>query len=137
MNFNFGSVLNELEKKAPTLVSIFRSCTKSLTPRSNCDQVTALLIGVICKHRRPQFCQIQRLVSWILYAGYSSKQVSTFKLTFTFIILPRISGVDLRQVSNFLTTFIKWKVQYVLLSLMSNILITHFHLLTLFHMISH
>lgn len=75
MNFKFTAVTKELERKTPILYSLLRSCTKTPKPRSNADQVLVLLAGIICKNRKPQFCQVQRMISMILYAGHASKQV--------------------------------------------------------------
>lgn len=71
-----SSILDELKGKAPTLLSLFRSCMKTKRPRRNTEVVIAVLASVICKHRRPSSCIIQRIISLILYTGHSSKQVS-------------------------------------------------------------
>ncbi len=55
MNVKFSAVMKKLEQKAPTLLSLLKSCIKTSKPRTNSDQILALLIGVICKHRRSQF----------------------------------------------------------------------------------
>lgn len=70
------TLMRELETKAPTLLSLLKSCMKTRKPRSNTGTVIAMIVSVICKNRRPSACQFQRVISLILYAGHCSKQAS-------------------------------------------------------------
>lgn len=70
------SLLNEMERKAPTLLSLLKSCLKTKKPRSNTDAIIFVITSIMCKHRRPSACTFQRIISLILYVGHSSKQVS-------------------------------------------------------------
>lgn len=74
------SIHDELRKKAPTLLSLLMSCLKTAKPRQNTAYVVAVIVSIICKHRRPSSCLIQRIISLILYAGHASKQVSGLSL---------------------------------------------------------
>ena len=77
-NFNHvkQSLLMEMKTKAPTLLSLLKSCLRTRRPRKNTDLIIVLITSLLCKHRRPSACQLQRIISLILYAGHSSKQVS-------------------------------------------------------------
>lgn len=75
VNINFTSIIKELESQAPTLLSIMKSCLKTKTPRGNVSLVVAMITALICKHRRSSCSLLQRVVSLILYAGHSAKQV--------------------------------------------------------------
>ena len=77
-NFNHivSTIIGEMEKIAPTLLSLLKSCLKTKKPRPNTDVFLAVILSIVCKNRRPAACIIQRIVSLILYAGHSSKQVS-------------------------------------------------------------
>ena len=71
------SIVNEMMSKAPTLLSLFRSCLKTKKPKRNTEAMVAVLMSIVCKHRRPSSCIMQRIISLILYTGHSSKQVSS------------------------------------------------------------
>ena len=70
------SLLQEMTTKAPTLLTLLNLCLKTRKPRKNTDAVILMIASLLYKHRRPSACQHQRLISVILYAGHSSKQVS-------------------------------------------------------------
>ena len=70
------SVHGELRSRAPILLSPLMSCLKTSKPRRNTAYVVAVIVSIICKHRRPSSYLIQRIISLILYAGHPSIQVS-------------------------------------------------------------
>lgn len=70
------SIHGELRSRAPTLLSLLMSCLKTAKPRKNSKSIVAVIFSIICKHRRPSSCFIQRIISLILYTGHASKQVS-------------------------------------------------------------
>ena len=89
-NFNCEMVINEMEECAPTLLSILRECTRPLRVRkqqhgtqkkrrvstpSRQNAIIAMCTAILCKNRRPSMCLLQKIVSMILQAGRSSKQV--------------------------------------------------------------
>ena len=69
-------LLDEIQDKAPTLLTLLKHCLSTKKPRKNTDAEIALIVSIMCKHRRPSACQMQRVISLILYAGHASKQVS-------------------------------------------------------------
>ena len=72
INHIISTIKKELNRKAPTLLSLLQWCKKV---RSNSDELIATIVSIMCKHRRPSACIIQRVISLILYSGHSSKQV--------------------------------------------------------------
>jgi len=74
--FNWKDVIGEMEGRAPTLLSLLRSCTKTRKTRKYTNCVIGLIAAILCKHRRPSSCLVQRLISVILYSGHASKRVS-------------------------------------------------------------
>lgn len=86
MNFDFGaiidiiSILKELHSQAPILLSLLRGCLKTKKRRQNEDVMLGVIAGLICKHRRSSCSLIQRVVSLVLYAGHSAKQVKIWFL---------------------------------------------------------
>ena len=71
-------VLILVKLKAPTLLSLLQSCTKTKRHRQNQNAIIGVLVSILCKHRRPSSSLFQRLVSLILYAGHASKIVCKF-----------------------------------------------------------
>lgn len=74
-SFDCKEIIDELCSHAPTLLSLLRACLKTKAPRSNEDLILAVISGIILKHRRPSCSLIQQVISLILYAGHSAKQV--------------------------------------------------------------
>ena len=74
--FQWQKVLNELESKAPTLVSVLRGITRTRKPRKNWNEVVCMCAAIILKHHNSVLSLLQKLVTVILYAGHASKQVN-------------------------------------------------------------
>ena len=74
INHIINTINKELNSKAPTLLSLLQWCLKKKV-RSNTDELIATIVFIMCKHRRPSSCIIQRVISLILYSGHPSKQV--------------------------------------------------------------
>ena len=72
-NFRVDTIIAELVCKAPTLL---RSCLKTKTSRPNLSLLITVIAAIICKQRRSSCSLFQRLISLVLYAGHSAKQVS-------------------------------------------------------------
>ena len=71
-----NTIISELKSKAPTLLSILQSCLKTRKrQQENSDAIVTVIASILCKHRRPSACIIQRIISLLLYSGHSSKQV--------------------------------------------------------------
>ena len=44
------SIVNEMKSKAPTLLSLFRSCLKTKKTKRNTEAMIAVLMSIVCKH---------------------------------------------------------------------------------------
>ena len=55
------TIKKELNRKAPTLLSLLQWCLKKKV-RSNRDELIATIVSIMCKHRRPSACIIQRVI---------------------------------------------------------------------------
>ena len=76
--FKFQDVIHEMQKYAPTLLSILLDATKTRRSRPNQTAVIAMCTAMICKLRRPEMSIVQKILSLILYAGHSAKKVHYF-----------------------------------------------------------
>lgn len=74
--FSWERLLEQAKHLAPTLTELLLSCTKTRRPRKNRNAIIGLLVGVMCKNRRPAVSLIQQITSLILYSGHASKRVS-------------------------------------------------------------
>ena len=75
--FTWEKLLHELKVNAPILLSILRECTKTRRPRPNQNAVIGMCAVILLKHRFKKMSLVQRILSLILYAGHSGKQVIT------------------------------------------------------------
>ena len=71
------TVMEEMQLRAPTLLSLLKWALKTKRIRQNCNAIIAVIVAIICKNRKSSICLFQRIISLILYTGHSSKQVST------------------------------------------------------------
>ena len=74
--FCWNDVIGEMKLRAPTLLSLLQSCTRTKKARKNVNCVIGLIAALLCKHRRPSASLVQRLISVTLYSGHASKRVS-------------------------------------------------------------
>lgn len=74
--FNWDTVVEEMKTRAPTLLSLLETCTKTRKPRKNSKAVIGLIAAILCRHHRPTASLLQRLISFVLYTGHASKAVS-------------------------------------------------------------
>ena len=65
----------ELLCNAPVLLMILRACTETKRPRVNRVAVMVMCAALILKHRFSEMSLMQKIISLILYAGNSDKQV--------------------------------------------------------------
>ena len=73
-NHIISTINKELQTKTPTPLSLLQWCfQKKLS--SNTDVLIAAIVSIMCKHRNPSACILQRIISLISYSGHSSKQV--------------------------------------------------------------
>ena len=82
--FSWEVLLNQAKELAPTLTELLFSCTKTRKPRKNQKAIVGLLVGIMCKHRRPALSLIQQVISLILYSGHASKRVSKIQALYCF-----------------------------------------------------
>lgn len=73
--FTWSKVLNELSSNAPILLSILMSCTYRRRPRLNRNAVIGMCSAILLKFRYSKMSMVQRILSLILRAGSSGKQV--------------------------------------------------------------
>lgn len=76
IEFDFAKIIEEMELKTPTLLYLLQNCLKANTPRGNEKAVLAIIASMIFKHRRSSCSLLQRIISLILYAGHTAKQVN-------------------------------------------------------------
>ena len=70
----FDMILKKLiESVAPILFSLLQSCLKTRRPRTNTRELVAVIVSILCKHRRPEVCLLQKVFSLILYVDHASK----------------------------------------------------------------
>ena len=73
--FSWDTLEVELLSTAPVLLSILRACTETKKPRNNRTAVIGMCAALILRHRFTGMSLIQKMISLILYAGSSEKQV--------------------------------------------------------------
>lgn len=75
INFQWINLISELQKHAPTLMTILNACTKTRRQRENRNGVIGMCAAVLLNFRHNRMSLVQKLISTILYAGHSGKQV--------------------------------------------------------------
>ena len=75
LNFCWSDLLSELNIHAPTLMTILNYATQTRRERRNRDGVKGMCAAILLKFRYDEMSVVQKLISTILYAGHSSKQV--------------------------------------------------------------
>lgn len=76
--FEWATLISELDRHAPVFLQILKSCTSTKKSRENHDAVIGMCAAIVLKHRFAKMSLRQRILSMILYAGYSGKQVCHF-----------------------------------------------------------
>ncbi len=74
-NFQWSSVMKEMQKHAPYLVNILLSCTKTKVPRNNRVSTICLCAAILFKFRYLRMNVVQKIITLILYTGHCEKQV--------------------------------------------------------------
>jgi len=75
LEFDWNNLKAELSVNAPIFLSILEACTPTIRPQTNSTAVIGLCAALILKHRFTKMCLLQKIISLILYAGHSDKQV--------------------------------------------------------------
>lgn len=73
--FRWEKLLSELSGKAPVFLSLLHSCTWIRIPNNNRDAVIGMCAAILLKYRYSKMSLVQRILSMILYAGHSGKEV--------------------------------------------------------------
>lgn len=73
--FTWKKLVPEFEKNTPILLTLLKWCCKTRKERPNANNFIAFIVSLLCRHRRPKYSLIQRIVSLILYSGHASKKV--------------------------------------------------------------
>ena len=74
--FTWEMIHDELKANAPVLLSLLQACTLTRKSRENRKAVIGICVAILLKHRFSKMSLVQRIISLILYAGHSGKQVS-------------------------------------------------------------
>lgn len=74
--FTWDKLLAELSINAPILLSILQSCTHTSITRPNQNAVIGMCCAILLKFRFSKMSMVQKIMSLILYAGNSGKQVN-------------------------------------------------------------
>ena len=77
-SFSWESLLSEARTIAPTLSCLLDFSTRKKTSRSNhtSNALIGFILSLLAKYNRPRVCLIQKIISIILNAGHTSKQVN-------------------------------------------------------------
>ena len=75
LQFTWDKLLKELSLNAPTFLSILNALTQTRRPRANRDAIIGICSAILLKFRFSKMIIVQKLISIILYAGHSGKQV--------------------------------------------------------------
>ena len=78
-HFSWESIWIEISTKAPTLVSILKSCLPVKT-KLNRKPVLCLCVSMLLKLRNRKMCHVQSAISLIVHAGHAGSMVSLFHL---------------------------------------------------------
>ena len=77
--FKWSSIVAEARVHAPILLQLLSTISSKQSRKNKVDRshnsVIGVLLCVLCKHRNPSMMLFQRVLSLILYAGHSAKQV--------------------------------------------------------------
>ena len=85
LEFNWDALKTELLVNAPILLSILEACTHTKSPLTNSTAVIGMCAALILRHRFTKMCLLQKMISLILYAGHSDKQVHKVLVTIAFL----------------------------------------------------
>ena len=73
--FTWDKLLQELLLNAPVFLSVLLSLTQTRQPRLNRAAIIGMCSALLLKLRFSKMSTVQKLISLILYAGHSGKQV--------------------------------------------------------------
>ena len=73
--FTWDSLMKELTQHAPTLLHVLKGCTLTSRKKENQDAMICLCAAILLRFRNRNMNLLRRILSLILYAGYSAKLV--------------------------------------------------------------
>lgn len=74
--FTWAKLFVELAESAPILLMLLQECVRTKRRRVNSNAVVGMCMSILLKHKFSRMCLVQKIVSLILYAGHSEKQVN-------------------------------------------------------------
>ena len=78
--FSWNNLIKEIQDHAPLLLSVMTACTKTRSRRPNRNSTIGMYIAMLLQYCYKNMCLVQKILSLVLHAGHSSKQVSLFFL---------------------------------------------------------
>ena len=87
--FRWKNLMSELSENAPVFLSLLQSCTWTRNSYINRDAIIGICTAMLLKYRYSKMSLLQRILSIILYAGHSGKEVCNIVYlcsTYAFII---------------------------------------------------
>ena len=78
-DFTWNVLIKEAQVHAPVLLALMKACNKTKSPRSNRIGIIGFCIAILLKFHCVKMSLVQKILSLILYAGHSGKQVCDFK----------------------------------------------------------
>jgi len=75
-SFHWTKLIAELEEHAPIFSTFLKACTRTNHERSNRLGVMGICAAIILKFRYHRMSLVQEIISTVLHAGHSGKQVS-------------------------------------------------------------
>lgn len=78
-NFQWSTLIAEVEANAPVLHELLLACTKKRHPSANYNEhgVLGMCVAMLLKHRFHRMSLVHKIIGLILYTGHSGKQVKT------------------------------------------------------------
>ena len=82
MEFSWSVILEEMRDHTPVLLEILKQSTSTARPRPNRHLIIAMCVAMLCKLRNSDMSLVHQVISLILYAGHSSKQVCPYNYSY-------------------------------------------------------
>ena len=73
--FTWNLLIDELKVQAPNFLHLLSSLTRTKSERDNQKAIIGFCASILLKHRYSKMSLVQKVISIILYAGHTSKQV--------------------------------------------------------------
>ena len=76
--FDWSKLINELKTHAPTFLKILEACTRTRHYRNNRLGIIGVCTAILLKFRYHHMSLVQKILSVVLQAGHSGKQVNNY-----------------------------------------------------------